>query len=272
MTRTFFDRELDTAATFWRIFRRDGITLGFTSHDRALMFGGITHRAAPGMVPTAIRLTSDLSEENAGVEGALSHDAISDKDLAAGLFDEAAIEIGIVDWETLQHRVLYSGSLGRIEDDRRGFSGELRSAKSILDQDLVPRTSPTCRALFCGPGCGLSAPHFTRRTVINDVDLDLNRVLIAGISAQDHLDGHIRFLDGPQTGIAFAIVGAHDGWLLLDRPLAEGLMNGTAVELREGCDHTLTTCAQRFGNALNFRGEPFLPGNDLLARYGQGLG
>ncbi|MEO0871962.1 MAG: phage BR0599 family protein, partial [Pseudomonadota bacterium] len=28
----------------------------------------------------------------------------------------------------------------------------------------------------------------------------------------------------------------------------------------------------RFGNAHNFRGEPFLPGNDLLARYGRSSG
>jgi hypothetical protein len=40
------------------------------------------------------------------------------------------------------------------------------------------------------------------------------------------------------------------------------------VILREGCDHTLPTCAERFANAVNFQGEPFLPGNDLVVRYG----
>lgn len=270
--RVFFDRELDTAATFWRVYRRDGITFGFTSHDRDLKFGGIRHQAAPGMVPTAIRLTADLSEESAGVEGALSHDAIRETDLASGLFDEAAIDVGIVDWETLDNGVLYTGTLGRIEDDRRGFSGELRSAKSALDRDLVPRTSPTCRAAFCGPGCGLSATRYTRRSTLEEVDFDLNRVRISDIAAEDHVDGQVRFLDGPQTGMVFAIIGTSEGWLTLDRPLSAGLFVGTSAELREGCDHTLSTCATRFGNALNFRGEPFLPGNDLLARYGQGLG
>ncbi|WP_298305984.1 DUF2163 domain-containing protein [uncultured Erythrobacter sp.] len=272
MTRVFFDRELDNAATFWRIFRRDGVTLGFTSHDKDLTFEGILHRAAPGMVPTAIRLTSDLSEENAGVEGALSHDAIRESELSASLFDEAAIDVGIVDWETLDHHIVYTGKLGRIEDDRNGFTGELKSAKAVLEQDLVPRTSPTCRATFCGKGCGLSAIRFTSRVILEEIDADLNRVRVLGISGQDHLDGQIRFLDGPQTGIAFAIVGVDGEWLALDRPLADKLTGGTAAELRQGCDHTLTTCSTRFDNALNFRGEPFLPGNDLLARYGQGLG
>lgn len=272
MTRIFFDRELETAATYWRVFRRDGVAVSFTSHDKDLTFGGILHRAAPGMVPTAVRLTSDLSEENAGVEGALSHDAIKESDLASGLFDNAAIEVGVVDWQTLENHAVYNGTLGRIEDDRRGFSGELRSAKSVLEQDLVPRTSPTCRAGFCGHGCGLSAPRFTRTGIADGVDADLNRIRISAISGDDYLDGQVRFLDGPQTGIAFAIVAVDGEWFALDRPLSEALEEGTPVEVREGCDHTLNTCSSRFDNAVNFRGEPFLPGNDLLARYGQGLG
>lgn len=270
--RVFFSNELETVATFWRVFRRDGIAFGFTSHDRDLTFSGITHRAAPGMVPTAIRLTADLSEESAGVEGALSHDAIREEDLANGLFDHAAIEIGVVDWETFDARVLYSGTLGHLEDGHQGFSGELRSAKSILERDLVPRTSPTCRAMFCGKGCGLSATRFTRRSALTDVDLERNRVQFAGIDSEDHVDGQVRFLDGPQTGVVFSVVGTVDDWLVLDRPLSASLANGTVAELREGCDHTLGSCASRFDNAINFRGEPFLPGNDLLARYGQASG
>ena len=42
---------------------------------------------------------------------------------------------------------------------------------------------------------------------------------------------------------------------------------GLRVRLREGCDRTIATCTSRFGNAVNFRGEPFLPGNDMLAQY-----
>ena len=267
--RVFFDRELDNVATFWRIYRRDGVTLGFTSHDRDLVFGGIRHRAAPGMVPAAIRLTADLANDSAEVEGALSHDAIREGDLAAGLFDEAAIAIGAVDWQSLEHHTLYTGALGMIEDDRRGFAAVLRSAKHVLERDLVPRTSPTCRALFCGPGCGLPATRFTRVLPLAAIDPDLGGVRFAGIAADDHIDGLVRFRDGPQTGISFGVVGAQDDWLMLDRPLVSGTVPGTLAEVREGCDHTLAACSGRFGNARNFRGEPFLPGNDLLTRYGR---
>lgn len=267
--RVFFDSELDNVATFWRIYRRDGVALGFTSHDRGLSFGGITHRAAPGMVPAAIRLTADLANDSAEVEGALSHDTICEADLRAGLFDEAAIEIGAVDWQTLEHHVLYVGEIGMIEDDGRGFSAALQSAKHLLERDLVPRTSPTCRAAFCGPGCGLSATKFTSLMTLAEIDLDFNRVRFAGIDGANYTDGVLRFRDGPQTGFSFGIVGTDGEWLMLDRPLAGATAIGTAAELREGCDHTISTCAERFGNSHNFRGEPFLPGNDMLTRYGQ---
>jgi uncharacterized phage protein (TIGR02218 family) len=43
--------------------------------------------------------------------------------------------------------------------------------------------------------------------------------------------------------------------------------SGCRAELREGCDKRFATCVSRFNNAANFRGEPHLPGNDLLTRY-----
>lgn len=266
--RVFFDRELDTVATFWRIYRRDGVALAFTSHDRDLTFGGLTHLAAPGMVPAAIRLTAELSNDSAEAQGALSHDSIREGDLAAGLFDEAAIEIGAVDWLTRDHHTLYAGHIGRIEDDSTQFAAELRSAKSLLEQDLVPRTSPTCRAEFCGPGCGLSPVGFTTIQPLAGIDYENNRVCILNIGGEAYIDGRVRFMAGPQTGISLGIIDFEDDWLVLDRPLVKGTALGTRVELREGCDHTIATCADRFDNAINFRGEPFLPGNDLLARHG----
>ncbi len=267
--RVFFDRELDTVATFWRIYRRDGVAIGFTSHDRDLVFGGLRHLAAPGMIPAAIRLTAELSNDSAEVQGALNHTSIRETELAAGLFDEAAIEIGAVDWTSLEHHALYTGQIGRIEDNRTQFSAELRSSKSLLEQDLVPRTSPTCRAGFCGQGCSLSALRFTSVHALTAADLEGNRVRLAGIDGELYVDGRLRLMGGPQTGVVFGIIDAAGDWLMLDRPLVSGTVPGTLTELREGCDHTIATCASRFGNAANFRGEPFLPGNDLLSRYGQ---
>lgn len=263
----FFKQELEPVTTFWRIYRSDGVTLGFTGHDRDLFFAGLMHRAAPGMVPSAIRRTRDLSPDSAEVSGAISHDSISQFDLEAGLFDEATIEIGAVNWESLAFDVIFAGNLGRMEEGRSAFTAELKSAKALLERDLVPRTSPTCRAGFCDKSCGLSAPRFTQLKSTSSIDIDTNRVQINGITPSKFLDGQLRFRTGPQTGLVFCIIAVDASGFLLDRPLATGTAQQLPVELREGCDHRFETCSNRFSNSVNFRGEPFLPGNDLLARY-----
>lgn len=267
MSRVFHAREAERVATFWRIRRKDGVTLGLTSHDRALAFDGILHRAAPGMVPSAIRRTMDLAPDSAEVQGAIAHDSIAPEDLAGGRFDGAGIEIGLVDWETFDRAILYRGEIGAVSEEAGSFVAELVSAKAALEADLVPRTSPTCRAVFCGPGCALSAAAFTSEVTVEQVDLAGNRVgLSSGPAAELFDGGTLRWIDGPQAGVRMQVIAATDGLLALDLPLDSAIAPGARALVRQGCDHTLATCQARFGNAASFQGEPFVPGNDLLTR------
>ncbi|MEO6041798.1 MAG: DUF2163 domain-containing protein [Croceibacterium sp.] len=268
MSRVFFAQPLEASATFWRIRRTDGVTLGLTGHDRDLWFGGVLHRASPGMVPSAIRRGADLSPDSAEVKGALTHDSLSAADLAAGRFDRARVEIGVVDWETLDHAVLYRGEIGDVSQEAGGFEAEVRSAKAALETDCVPRTSPTCRAQFCGPGCTLSAARFTHEAIVASVDFAANRVAFAdGPDPALLRSGWVRWLGGPQAGLTMDVVATDLTGLTLAQPLDQALAPGTRAQLREGCDYTFQTCTDRFANTVNFRGEPFLPGNDFLARY-----
>ena len=258
---------LATQAFFWRIERRDGVTLGFTSHDRDLQLDGVALRSAPGIRPAALRLTTDIAGDGAQMDGALTHDAISADDLATGRFDGAAVDVGTIDWQSGEARVLFSGSIGETEAGAEGFSAQLRSLKAALEFDPVPRTSPGCRARFCGPGCNLSPVRFTAETVVIAIDPAADAIALAGIAPADFVFGEVRWLDGAAVGLRHAIIARDDDLLILDSSLPAGVVEGTRAQVRQGCDRTIATCAARFGNALNFRGEPFLPGNDLVARY-----
>ncbi|BBC71592.1 conserved hypothetical protein [Altererythrobacter sp. B11] len=270
MSRTFFATELETVTTWWRVMRRDGVTLGFTAHDRDLWFDGVLHRAAPGMLPSAIRLTAGLELDSAEVSGALTHESISAPDLAAGRFDGAGVEIGLVDWESLERAALYRGTVGEVTEDAGRFDAELRSAKAELERDVVPRTSPTCRAEFCGPGCHLSVARFTHEATLAEMDAESGELCFAGIGAGATAafdGGTLRWLDGPLPGLTLDIAGAAGDRLGVEGGADAIIPAGTRALLREGCDHTFATCRSRFANSVNFQGEPFLPGNDLLARY-----
>ncbi len=269
MSRKWFTAPVETVATFWRILRRDGVAVGLISHDRDIWLDGVLHRASPGMVPSSIRKSADLEPDSAEVRGALSHEALDATDLAAGRFDAAQVRIGLVDWETGESEVLYAGTIGAVAEEDGAFSAELISRKAELWRDPVPRTSPTCRAAFCGPGCNLNPLRFTREVTVAALHLASNAVLLRedqepALSA----GGSLRWLEGPLMGAVAMVMGDDGaGGLVLDLPLDEGIPGGTRALLREGCAHTLDTCAARFGNAANFRGEPYLPGNDMLTRY-----
>lgn len=267
MSRAFFTAELEGVATFWRILRTDGVALGFTTHDRDLWFDGILHRAAPGLHPSAIRRSADLSDDAAEVEGALAHDTIREADLIAGRFDEAQVVIGAVDWSSLERQLVYAGTLGRVSLDANGFAADLRSAKAKLDLQPSPRSSPTCRARFCGPGCNLNPARFEVESRVLEFDGDRAAVRLMLDRPERFAFGELRWLDGTNAGLRQGIRQLENGWLALDGAPAGAVAPGTRASVREGCDRTIATCAERFANAVNFRGEPFLPGNDLLARY-----
>lgn len=271
MTRRWFALPLETVATFWRIERADGVALGFTSHDRDLWFDGLLHAAAPGMVPSAIRRTTSTEPDNAEMNGALDHAALSAADLAAGRFEGAAVRVGLVDWETGENEALFAGSIGAIGEEGEAFTAELLSAKVALERELVPRTAPSCRAAFCGPGCTLSAARFTHELTVSEIDGE--RIRLAGIADPAALLwGEVRWVDGAGAGQSAGPVSEAGGWLGFDRALPRDIAMGMRAVGVEGCDHTLATCAARFANAVNFQGEPFLPGNDLLVRYGNPAG
>lgn len=42
---------------------------------------------------------------------------------------------------------------------------------------------------------------------------------------------------------------------------------GTTARVYPGCDKRLETCIDKFNNVLNFRGEPFIPGQDDILKY-----
>ena len=269
MTRTWFAADLETVATWWRVLRRDGVTLGLTSHDRDIWLDGVLHAASPGMVPSAIRKSADFEPDSAEVEGALTHEAISGADLAAGRFDGAQVRIGIADWETGESTLLYAGTIGPVAEEDGRFSAGLVSRKAELQRDPTPRTSPTCRAAFCGPGCCLSAIAYTHEARVAAIDLAANSLTLdRPLAIEPFVGGLLRWIDGPLAGMTAPIM-AEDGagGLVLALPMDAATSAGCAVSLREGCDHTLGTCSSRFANAVNFQGEPFLPGNDLLTRY-----
>jgi len=269
MSLDWLDRDVTTSAFIWRLERADGVALGFTSHDRDLVIDAFRYRAAPGMVPSSIALTDSLEIDNVEIAGVMTSAAITEADLDAGRWNGALLYISLVDWEQpdAEPLPLICGEFGEIVRSGDSFTVEMLGATSFLDAPIAPLTSPTCRAEFGDRQCKLSLHRFQREERVDLIDGDEIEIAALGDAAPDFIFGSLRFLGGPQCGLAFAIIAGQGNVVRLADLPSQPVAAGTRVLLTQGCNKNFATCRDRFANSVNFRGEPYLPGNDLLTRY-----
>ncbi|MFN4355965.1 DUF2163 domain-containing protein [Parvibaculum sp.] len=257
-----------TLAWCWKLTRRDGAVLGFTEHDRDLVFGGVTYEAAGGFTASAIESTSGLNPGNLDVAGALTSEHLDEGDLAAGLYDDAEFEIWRVNWQDAGERLLMrKGNLGEVSRSGAAFTAELRGLAHRLNQPVGRLYQYGCDADFCDARCGLAASDWTVEATVGSVsaDREILAAELAAFPAAHFTRGRLAFTSGANDG-AVMEVKAHSagGRIELWRAAARPLMPGDTFEVTAGCDKQFATCRDRFANAVNFRGFPHMPGNDFV--------
>lgn len=262
--------ETTTLAFCWRITRADGVALGFTSHDLDLEIDGLLYRAAPGIAPSAVHWSGGLEADSMDISGALSADALTETDLAAGRYDGARVSLFMVDWSAPHagSLPLMRGELGTITHEEAGFTAELKGPAHVFSRPAVELLSPECRAELGDRRCRVDLARHSRLNRIAEVpDTQQLRMVAAEAAPNSLAYGRVRFLAGPNSGCEVAILHSAGNLLHLAEPPPFVCAAGDLVVLLEGCDKRFTTCRQRFDNAENFQGEPHVPGNDLLTRY-----
>lgn len=264
---SMLDGEATSAALCWRLERLDGAGIALTSHDVAVMSEGAQCEPAPGIEPASVTRRLGLDPHSAEVAGALSADALDEAELAAGRWDGARVRLTVVDWrapdaEPIQ---LISGELGSVSIEDSSFSAELLGAAVKLDAPVCPSTSAECRADFGDERCRID---LAGRTMRAKVVASADGVLSLDRSVDDRFVlGRLRYMSGASCGLSSIILAAA-GTTVRVRDLPRAAVEiGCIIELREGCDKRFETCVTRFANAENFRGEPHLPGTDLLTRF-----
>jgi uncharacterized phage protein (TIGR02218 family) len=258
----------------WRLSRRDGVRLGFTDHDRPVTFDGTTFEAATGFTASEIKDTIGLNVDNLEVTSALTSDHLAEADLAGGFYDDAAVEIFRVNWADPAQRVLMrSGSLGEVRRSGIAFSAEIRGLAHYLQQPKGRLYQYTCDADLGDTRCGInrSSPatqgHGSITTIISPRSVTATG--LAAYASSWFTRGLLTFTSGAALNQAIEIKShtvspAGITTLELWSPARLPLTIGQSFTLTAGCDKHLTTCRNKFANAVNFRGFPTMPGNDFM--------
>ena len=260
-----------TLAHGWRLTRSDGVVLGFTDHDAALRFDGTRFDAATGLTGSEAEEALGLSAQTREVAGALSSAAIDADDIRAGRYDGAKVETFVFDWQRPDDFVLMDvAELGEVKHGETGFSAELRGIAGKLDRVRGRSYRRRCDAVFGDTRCGFPAsaqPHTIEAEIVEG---EASRLVVAGDLGGDRArfgDGRAVFLDGARTGFSADVLSVGVGApgtsvvTLADAVEIEAAA-GNRVRLTIGCDKRFSTCRDRFGNSVNFRGFPHMPGGD----------
>lgn len=265
-----------TLCRCWRVDRRDGLTLGFTDHDRDLEFDGLLFRAGSGMNASALQTAAGLSVDNAQASGALSHAAISEVDVAGGRYDNARIRHWLVDWSRPDLRLLmFAGTFGEIRRLDRVFEVELRGLAEPLNRPVGRSILRTCDRRLGDARCGFEtgAPGFSGEgTVIEGgAPGSLLALGLVGFAEGWFTHGILTWLSGNNVGDDLAIkldrVRPAGRELWLWQAPGFPVSAGDRFRVVAGCDKSAATCREKFGNLLNFRGFPHLPGDDWVTAY-----
>lgn len=258
-----------TLCRCWRLTRGDGAVLGFTDHDRDLVFDGIVHSAEGGLAASSDVAASGLAVGGFEIEGALTDDRLAAGELEGGVYDGAAVELWLVNWAAPDERVrLRRGTIGEVTRADGAFRAEVRAPTVDLDIVSGRLFQPRCDADLGDGRCGvdLGDPAYRLEAEVTSVHgrAGLSVSGLAGFADGWFAHGRLAFTSGANAGRA-AEIKAHSNatWRIdLWQPMAADILTGDQVVLTAGCDKRFATCAERFDNALNFRGFPHMPGND----------
>ncbi|WP_181708737.1 DUF2163 domain-containing protein [Chthonobacter rhizosphaerae] len=262
--------EATTLAHAWILRRTDGAVLGFTDHDRTLTVAGVPCEPAAGFDRSAATAHAGFAVGDEEVSGALTSDRITDRDLAAGLYDGARVEVHLLDWRNPATAVLVrAGTIGDVVRADGAFRAEVRGPAHALEQPSGRLFGRTCDAELGDARCGVALGPWRSAAVVAEAD-GPGRIRVSGVDglpAGRFGGGSVRVTAGPLAGWR-TTVAAHDAgdagvWLALWPALPAVPAAGTALELTAGCDKHFSTCRDRFGNGANFRGFPHMPGNDF---------
>lgn len=259
--------EVTTFASYWIVQRADGVGSACTSLD--VQGGGKAEHAydaAGSLGFSEVVLDDQMVGSKVRIAGSLAGTRLDKADLMAGRWDGATFRLSMGDWtDGDPPENLCTGELGTVEINGEMFEAELSAAPPSIEKQSCPRTSRECRARLGDRQCRVDLR--SRRVRSHVVEVLGDGIRIALEDTEPFLMGRLRWISGLNSGLEDMVIRTGPEMIALRKAASGTIRPGDALELTEGCDGRIETCADRFGNVPNFRGEPHLPGVDILTRY-----
>lgn len=286
LSPTTFNVDEDTTAyTAYTSGGRVNRLMGFTDHDKDIVYDKVTFQGNTGYTPTATTNSGDLSVDNLDIYGLIDSDTITDQDVLAGKYDYCRLWLFLLDYTNLAaaEATIKYGRIGEVSMQRDLFSAEFRGIAQALDQDTITHYMPSCFATLGDAKCGVdihgTAAFNHTGAITNVVDQRTfeDTSLTGGEEADRYWQGGVlRWLTGNNAGREMEIksnlaadpASSNNPTVTMLEPEYGALQVGDTYYMTRGCDKSLATCRDVFANTINYRGFPHLPGLSEMLNYG----
>lgn len=262
-----------TLAHLVKLTRRDGFVLtAALDHDRPIVFEGLVYQPALGMAPTDIETSGNLSVDNLDAKGALMVLGITEADIACGLWDLCEVHVFRVNWMRPQDGAdkLKRGWFGEISIGRGTFTNEVRGITQKLQQTIGEVVSASCKADLFDSRCTVQATE----GVWKFSNVAVSGVVSARQFSASYLQlvegffdaGKVTWTTGQNAGLSMEIrTHLAGGSFELQEPMPYPIAVDDQFTVYAGCMKRATEdCSQKYGNIINFRGFPSVPGQDQM--------
>jgi uncharacterized phage protein (TIGR02218 family) len=259
--------ETTTLCRIWRVTTRGGNPIFLTDLDRDITYDGDVYSATKSLQGSALDNSIGGSRSNFEITVILG-EWITRPEVEGGIYDGALIEVDAIFYDHIDYGVmpLATGEITNASVPHKDSAllqcvGLVTKSQRILTEQY----SATCRADFCDARCGLDIEDFGTNFEVTAV-ANLRQFTSDTSEADDYFNlGTVKWLTGNNAGTAVEVLRSlNTGAVTLMVRTGRSIEIGDTGTIYRGCDKTLARCIA-YGNILNFRGEPYVPGQDYAA-------
>ena len=258
----------------WTLTLQNGDIYRFTDLTRDVVFGGETYVYDPGIRVSSVVISSGGQPDNAQIEVTTADSFLPLVRIRQGALKNSTFELWAVDWRDPDFYgkiELFSGSTSEVKYNNKGRVDVGVNSDNGAGPSLIgERYSRQCRAKFGDARCKFPIEDHTLAFTVSAVYGDGYKFAATefigpgGMSEDDiYQFGAIVWTTGLNATLRDEVKNSR---ILVDSgEITLSLYPRNPVGLGDtgvayfGCDFNVFTCQHRYHNAVNYRGEPYVP-------------
>ena len=258
---------INKLATCWRIFLNEGRLLLFTDSDQDIVLDGELYKSGAYFIPSSIISSNELGQDNFTISGIIDGKFITEEGLLAGDLSNSYIEVFLINLANRfeEKIILKTGWLGEIKYSQQNFTAEVHSLSAKTNNIIGKCYSSSCRAELGDKFCKVNLKNYSFYGEITMILEDNSFIDSSRIEPDDYFyQGILIFISGNNRNHKYSVKCYKESKITIDILFDLKLEMGDKYMITIGCDKQIDSCINKFNNALNFRGEPYVPNKHML--------